>query len=161
VAIDWKEATGMTRGPFYNHFSSKEELMADSIKHGLRKTLQHLGASDSSPEGKANYIDSYLSTAHRDAPGRGCLMAAPGSEIRQTPQVRAAFATQLKAIIEKLAPHFPWRSKRSAGGDSIRALSSMVGGLILARAVDDEAFSTEILSGWWYWFCRANGRSKV
>jgi TetR/AcrR family transcriptional repressor of nem operon len=51
----------------------------------------------------------------------------------------------VKAVIEKMVSNFSWRSKRSARGDSIRMLSTMVGALILARAVDDEAFSKEIL----------------
>jgi TetR/AcrR family transcriptional repressor of nem operon len=51
----------------------------------------------------------------------------------------------VKAVVEKMVSKFSWRSKRFARGDSIRMLSTMVGALILARAVDDDAFSKEIL----------------
>jgi TetR/AcrR family transcriptional repressor of nem operon len=44
-----------------------------------------------------------------------------------------------------LASRLPWRSKRTARADSIRLLSSIVGAIILSRAVDDDAFSKEIL----------------
>ena len=37
-------------------------------------------------------------------------------------------------------------SKRTARGDSIRMVSILLGALILARAVDDEEFSDEILT---------------
>jgi TetR/AcrR family transcriptional repressor of nem operon len=140
------QATGLTHGPFYNHFPSKEALMAESVEHGLKNTLAGVEQVGNSPKRKAVYLDSYLSTAHRDAPGNGCTIAALAADIRQeSSQVKGPFTAHLKATIEKMATSFPWRSKRSARGDSIRMLSTMVGALILARAVDDEAFSKEIL----------------
>jgi TetR/AcrR family transcriptional regulator, transcriptional repressor for nem operon len=139
------QATGLTHGPFYNHFPSKEALMAESLEHALKSTLAGVEQVDSSPKRKAEYLDSYLSTAHRDAPGKGCSIAALAADIRQESQVKGPFTAHLMAIIDKMTANFPWRSKRSARGDSIRTLSTMVGALILARAVDDEAFSKEIL----------------
>src|SRR5271155_3143577 len=38
------KATGLTHGPFYNHFDSKEELMAESVVHGFQRTLDGLNA---------------------------------------------------------------------------------------------------------------------
>jgi TetR/AcrR family transcriptional repressor of nem operon len=138
-------ATGLTHGPFYNHFQSKEALMAESVEYGLKNTLAGVEQVGNSRRRKGEYLDNYLSTAHRDAPGNGCTTAALAADIRQEPQVKGPFTAHLKAIVEKMATNFPWRSKRSARGDSIRTLSTMVGALILARAVDDEAFSKEIL----------------
>src|SRR5260370_42113861 len=63
------QATGLTHGPFYNHFPSKEALMADSVEHGLKSALAGVEQVGSSPTRKAEYLDSYLSTAHRSAPG--------------------------------------------------------------------------------------------
>ena len=73
-------------------------------------------------------------------------MAGLASEIRHEPLVREPFTERLKAVIQAVAAHFPWPSKRSARGDAIRMTASMVGAMILARAVNDEAFSEEILS---------------
>jgi TetR/AcrR family transcriptional repressor of nem operon len=139
------QATGLTHGPFYNHFPSKEALIAESLKYGMEVTLAGVERVGNSHRRKTQYLDDYLSTAHRDAPGRGCTTAALAADIRQESQVRGPFTAHLKAIIEKMVTNFPWRFKRSARGDSIRMLSNMVGALILARAVDDEAFSKEIL----------------
>ena len=72
-------------------------------------------------------------------------MAALAADIRQESRVRGTFTAHVKAIIEKMVSSFSWRSKRSARGNAIRMLSTIVGALILARAVDDEAFSKEIL----------------
>lgn len=90
-------------------------------------------------------LERHLSTAHRDAPGKGCTMTALAAEIRQQSEVRRTFTAHVKAIIEKMISNFSWRSKRSAPEDSILMLPTMVGALILARAVDNEAFSKEIL----------------
>ena len=139
------KATGLTHGPFYNHFDSKEALMADSVMHGMQTTLDGLEATEGSAKGWANYLKSYLSVAHRDACGSGCTMATLAAEVRQEPLVRGPFTARLKAVVETMALHFPWSSKKAARGDSIRALSSMVGAMVLARAVDDDAFSEEIL----------------
>ena len=139
------KATGLTHGPFYNHFDSKEALMADSVMHGMQTTLDGLDATEGSAKGWAENVKKYLSVAHRDACGAGCTMAALAAEVRQEPLVRGPFTARLKAVVEAMALHFPWSSKKAARGDSIRALSSMVGAMVLARAVDDDAFSEEIL----------------
>jgi TetR/AcrR family transcriptional regulator, transcriptional repressor for nem operon len=139
------KATGLTHGPFYNHFDSKEALMADSVLHGMQKTLDGLEATEATAKGKAEYLRRYLSMAHRDAGGGECTMAALGSEIRREPMVKAPFTVKLKAIVETMAARFPWSSKRAARGDSIRATASMVGALILARSVEDDRFAEEIL----------------
>ena len=140
------KATGLTHGPFYNHFDSKEALMAECVDLGLQTTLDGLLATPGTVEGRTAYLARYLSTAHRDAPGAGCTMAALASEIgKEESPLRSPFTRKVKQIIETTASHFPWRSKKTAKGDSIRMLASMVGAMILARAVDDEAFSEEIL----------------
>jgi TetR/AcrR family transcriptional regulator, transcriptional repressor for nem operon len=140
------KATGLTHGPFYNHFDSKEALVAESLEHGFLRMLTDLEATAAgSPQGKARYLDAYLSPSHRDAPGTGCMIAALASEVRHEVQARTTFTRHLKVVLERFSSHFPWPSKGSSHGDAIRALSSMIGAVILARAVDDQAFSNEIL----------------
>jgi len=111
----------------------------------MQSTLAGIDQVGNSAKKTAKYLDQYLSPAHRDAPGKGCTMAAFAADIRQLSAVRRTFTVHVKAVIEKMVSNFSRRSKRSARGDSIRMLSTMVGALTLARAVDDEAFSREIL----------------
>ncbi len=139
------KATGLTHGPFYNHFSSKQALMAEAIRHASMQTFEGLEKVEPSEEGKAAYRAEYLSTMHRDNKADGCLIAALASEIGREPSVRAAVATHIKALIEKMASKFPWPTKRDARGDAIRMLASMLGAVIMARAVDDDVLSQEIL----------------
>ena len=90
-------------------------------------------------------MDGYLSRAHRDSPGTGCVLAALGADIaRQPRRVRQAFTQEIKNDLEFLSQLMP-------NGDSgsyeaaIVAFASMAGALILARAVNDEALSDLIL----------------
>ena len=91
------KATGLTHGPFYNHFDSKEALMADSVMHGMEATLDGLEETEGSAKGWADYLKRYLSVSHRDACGAGCTMAALAAEVRQEPLVRGPFTARLKA----------------------------------------------------------------
>ena len=44
------KATGLTHGPFYNHFDSKEALMAECIVHAGDAALAHLDEAAQTPE---------------------------------------------------------------------------------------------------------------
>lgn len=96
--------------------------------------------------GKAAYADRYLSEEPMRDCSAGCAVSALASEVRQEPKVREAFTPQIKNVIQNLASHFPWKSRRSARGDAIHWYTSMVGALILARALGDEEFAREILT---------------
>src|SRR5471030_3162784 len=61
--------TGLTHGPFYNHFASKEALIAESLAHITCKSLEGIDEVSPDAAGKAAYLASYLSEGHRDAPG--------------------------------------------------------------------------------------------
>jgi len=139
------KATGLTHGPFYNHFPSKQALMAEAIRHSSAQTFDGIEQAEPSEAGKAAYQAEYLSTAHRDNKADGCLIAALASEIGREPSIRVAVTSHIKALIDRMASKFPWPSKRDARGDAIRMAASMLGAVILARAVDDEALSEEIL----------------
>jgi TetR/AcrR family transcriptional repressor of nem operon len=108
-------------------------------------SLEGVGRASPDAAGKAAYIADYLSLSHRDNPGTGCLMAALGPDIGREPGVRPTFTAHARTILERMASHFPWSSRRNARRDAIRTLSAMVGAVVLARAVDDDALSQEIL----------------
>ena len=139
------QAAGLTHGPFYNHFASKEALMAETLTRDLQRSISDFDKYPATEKGLAKYVDYYLSQQHRDDCAGGCPVAALSSEVRQYEQVREPFTEQLKGLIQKLATRFPWRSRRSARGDAIHMYAAMIGSLILARSVNDEKFSNEIL----------------
>lgn len=139
------KAAGLTHGPFYNHFASKDALMAESLTRDMERTTSSYDRYPGTDKGLGQYLREYLSLQHRGDPAGGCNAAALSSEVRQHEELREPFTIQLKALIQKLATHFPWRSRRSSRGDAIHAYSSMVGAMILSRAVSDEKFAREIL----------------
>lgn len=137
--------TGLTHGPFYNHFASKEALMAESFRHAAARTAELMTAVTPDAAGKAAYLAAYLSPAHRDSPGSGCPITALSTEIAREPGLRGAYTTHIKGTLVRLAAQFPWSSKRHARREAIATLSALVGALTLARAVDDAQLSEEIL----------------
>ena len=139
------KSAGLTHGPFYNHFASKEALMAETLTHEMQRFIGDLDSWPPTEEGIAQYADHYLSEEHMNDRGMGCAIAALASEVSKAKQVRRAFTEQFKGVIQKLA-RFAWRSGRSSRGDAIHMYSAMVGALILARAVDDRDFAKEILT---------------
>jgi TetR/AcrR family transcriptional repressor of nem operon len=139
------KSAGLTHGSFYNHFASKTDLVGDCISHGAAKSLSGIARAEPSVAGLTAYIENYLSVAHRDNPGNGCLMSALGSEVHRDPEAQSAMTRFIAGFIDRLSARFPWPTKRHARRDAIRATASLVGGLILARAVNDEALSLEIL----------------
>jgi len=139
------KSAGLTHGSFYNHFESKTDLISACIVHGAAVSLSNMDLEEASTAGKKHYVDEYLSVAHRDDPGSGCLMSALASEVRRESNARGAMTRFVHAFVDKLSTRFPWQKPRSARRDAIRATAAMVGGVILARAVSDEDFSLEIL----------------
>ena len=135
------KATGLTHGPFYNHFDSKEALMAECITHSAAGALVELDEAGESPERMRAYVRDYLSHEHRDARAEGCLVAAFAGQAEGTAGVGASLTAYLKSVIDRFTRNFPWRTKKNARGDAIRMLAAMYGGVVLARAVDDEVLS--------------------
>lgn len=133
------KAAGLTHGGFYGHFSSKDDLVAETIGY----VLSHDG--DGSVDLRA-YLDEYLSPRHRDNAAAGCPTAGLAADIRhQTPAARAAMTAGLRSQIERVAkalPNIDAADRRSA---AIGTWAAMVGAVILARAIDDTVLSDEVL----------------
>jgi TetR/AcrR family transcriptional regulator, transcriptional repressor for nem operon len=140
---------GLTHGGLYSHFGSKEAIAAEAIRFALargQRVWQRAIERNPGKRALPAIVDSYLSAAHRDAPGTGCVVAALGTDIaRQPRRVRQAFTEEIKDDLEFLS-RLMANSDRSCGyEDAIVAFAAMIGALILARAVDDKVLSDLIL----------------
>ena len=94
----------------------------------------------------AAVMRTYLSPQHRDNPGEGCVVAALGGDAaRQGATLRQAITDGARRMVAQFAALMPGRSKAVQRERALVAYASMVGALVLARAVDDEALSQEIM----------------
>ena len=143
------EAAGLTHGAVYSQFGSKEAIAAEAMREALagsvrlwRRLLERNRRGNAFPA----IVAGYLSRDHRDSAGRGCVVAALGSEIAKQPErVRDAFTAELEVALDFLARLMP-RTGRSRGyDDAIAAFAFLAGALILARAVNDWGLSNRIL----------------
>ncbi len=143
------EAAGLTHGAVYSQFGSKEVIAAEAVRLALAKS-QHLWQRLAERGGRkkvfASIVAQYLSPEHRDSAGHGCVVAALGSEIaRQPRRVRDSFTREFKNSLDFLAELMRQDDPSCSKEDAIAAFVSMVGALILARAVSDETLSRQIL----------------
>jgi TetR/AcrR family transcriptional repressor of nem operon len=89
---------------------------------------------------------SYLSSRHRDDPGTGCLLAALGPDVsRQGHAVRRTVTDYVRSAIDLLTTLVPGKSKAARRQNAISTYATLVGTMVMARAVDDRALSQEIL----------------
>jgi TetR/AcrR family transcriptional repressor of nem operon len=139
-------AAHLTQGSFYNHFSSKEALMAKSLEHSVVRLEQLFDTIPTTAKGKRDYISWHLSVDHRDNHGSGCPISALASETARESAVQPSMTQFVKAYFKKISEHFPWPTRRHARRDAILTTAALVGALLLARAVDDAALSEEIMS---------------
>jgi TetR/AcrR family transcriptional regulator, transcriptional repressor for nem operon len=143
-----KEAR-LTHGAVYSQFGSKEAIAAEAIRlamQGSRHLWQQLAERKGVERAFPAIVAQYLSREHCNAPGQGCVVAALGDEIaRQPPSVRNVFTEELKAGLEFLAELMPGETPARQYDDASAAFASMVGALILARAVNDETLANRIL----------------
>lgn len=140
---------GVTHGGFYSQFGSKEAVAAEAIRLALsrwRHVWERAADRKRPSEAFRSIVTGYLSPEHRDAPGRGCVVAALGPSIaRQPRKVRAAFTAELKDAVDFLAALVPGDRPSRRHEDALAAFACMIGALILARAVDDRRLSEQIL----------------
>jgi TetR/AcrR family transcriptional repressor of nem operon len=144
-------AAGLTQGALYGQFKSKDVLAAEAIRHSFAEgaaVWEELRGR--APNALSAFLDAYLCEAHAKNPGTGCTLAACVSEIgRQDPAIGAAYAEgfrQLTDMVQQALPAGvpPDEARRRA----IALVSGMVGGLVIARALEkaDPDLSKDVLA---------------
>jgi TetR/AcrR family transcriptional regulator, transcriptional repressor for nem operon len=147
VADLMKEA-GLTHGGFYGHFSSKEDLIAEASARALTRSLADWSkvADRASGDPLSAVASVYLSRRHRDNAGAGCLLAALGPDIsRQGRAVQHTVTRYVRSAFDFLATLVPGKSKGVRRQKAISTYATLIGAMVIARAVDDPALSQEVL----------------
>jgi len=147
VADVMKEA-GLTHGGFYAHFESRGALLAAAADQEGVESTEHLTraiAAAKPGQELTALVDAYLSDGHVAAPEQGCAVAAAGSEVpRQEAQVRRAASRRIKDFIGLIERQFPEWGKSAAHDKAMGIAATLVGSVVLARAVDDPQLSKRI-----------------
>ena len=143
---------GLTHGGFYSYFGSKSDLYAEVLgcfftdpewKNCWEGVHVDLSSTDVGPQ----IVRAYLSRAHFEDVENSCPMVAlPTDVARSGATARRAFETVFRAMVSVLERSL--NANRRKGRDrrivaqSIAALS--IGGMIVARTIDDRALADEL-----------------
>jgi AcrR family transcriptional regulator len=144
VADLMKEA-GLTHGAFYSHFASREAMVAEAARRACAESAAAAAkvvASVPPDRALASMFGAYLSRDHLEHVDIGCPLAALGSETsRQAPEVRRVATRHVKEMIDLVARQSPDWGQPSAHERALVSIATMVGALLLARAVDEPRLS--------------------
>src|SRR5437763_1921689 len=147
VADVMKQA-GLTHGGFYAHFASRDALLAAAVDQEGVESTEHLTraiAAAKPGQELTALVDAYLSDRLVAAPEQGCVIAAAGSEVpRQEAEVRRTANRRIKDLIGLIERQFPEWGKSAAHDKAMGITATLVGALVLARAVDDAQLSNRI-----------------
>jgi TetR/AcrR family transcriptional repressor of nem operon len=141
---------GLTKGGFYRHFGSKDDLFVDAVTRAFDEMgAGMVEAAKAAPEGKGlqAIIERYLSAEHANSPGMGCAVAALGPELARKPlSVRKRIERSLESYRERLLPFVPGETREEKLGKFHLLFPSMAGVLTSARVTSSPERRERILS---------------
>ena len=141
---------GLTHGGFYKHFAAKEDLYSAAVLEFIRSdTPEPWQAKNIDPKAKgpdlaAMILDAYLSKDHfRDREASCPMIALPSDVARNNASVKKAFREVMEMMAGVFAANLP-AGKRPKRERALALVALAVGGMVLARAIDDKPLSDEI-----------------
>jgi TetR/AcrR family transcriptional regulator, transcriptional repressor for nem operon len=147
---DVMQEAGLTHGGFYAHFKSKDELIAAALKAiNTARLARFKDAAAGSEDGTAlsTAVDLYLTSRHREHPESGCAIAALGSELaREDGAARHQMSKNVQAWLELFAQSAPGSNAKVKMRQATATFAAMIGGMIMARAVEDPHQADRILA---------------
>ena len=143
-------AAGLTHGGFYRHFGSKEELYAEAVRHFLRKQAparwQKRRTGRRSPDQPfARFVvDAYLSRDHLEDVDGSCPLIGLSSDVaRGGAPVKAAYREVAQSMIAVFKANLKGRAARE---QAMLLVALCVGGMALARGLDDQDLADDFLA---------------
>jgi len=145
---DLMKGAGLTQGAFYKQFASKDDLAAQASRRALESAFSRWSAAAAAnPKDPLGAVLAfYLSTEHREERMEGCPVVALGSDAaRQGSTVKASFEAGIREYLKLLGRWVSEADSEEPSGKAMAILSSMVGAVLLSRAVNDEHLSKRFL----------------
>ncbi len=151
VTIDMvMENAGLTRGGFYNHFKTKEELhhmAVSSFLHGRGAEWRENAGVDPSLPGRdmvRQMILGYLSSDHLgDVDGQCPMIALPSDIARSNPQVQASYLELLEAMVGLFERGLDKKGRQSRQ-QALSLAALCVGGMVIAKSLPDSELAEEV-----------------
>jgi TetR/AcrR family transcriptional regulator, transcriptional repressor for nem operon len=141
---------GMTQGGFYNHFESKDALIAEACSSGFERSVQTwkekaLSSGQAIPGGLKRLVAYYFA---RKPAGRGCPMVALGQDA--TPhRASAELSATYRGGVDQLFSTFEEIAEADAScslsrDELVLAFAAMVGANMLSRATGDRTWAAGV-----------------
>ena len=145
---DIMAAADLTRGGFYAHFASKQELFAATLGRELELTRRLRDSSE--PDGQAfvgaahALIEFYLDRRAGAPVSDICQLVALSADVaRATPAAAAAYGAALRDLIAEIARRIP-SDLQDADARALAAVALCVGGVVLAHAAGDDPLADRL-----------------
>jgi TetR/AcrR family transcriptional repressor of nem operon len=145
---DLMKGAGLTQGAFYKQFASKEDLAAQASRRALDSASRRWAAAAAAdPEDPLGAVIAlFLSMEHREERADGCPVVALGADAaRQSEDVKASFEAGIKKYLEMLGPWVGEPDGEDSTDKAMAILSTMVGAVVLSRAVNNKRLSKRFL----------------
>lgn len=145
---DLMEGAGLTQGAFYKQFASKGDLAAQASARAMASAFNRWSdeAAANPDDPLSAVIALYLSPEHREERMDGCPVAALGCDAaRQGTNVKASFEDGIRKHLELLGSWIGGAEGDEPSAKAMTILSTMVGAVVLSRAVNDEHLSKQFL----------------
>jgi TetR/AcrR family transcriptional repressor of nem operon len=145
----------LTHGGFYTHFPSKQALYAEAVTAAARASALNkiLPATPGRAIDLYRLLDGYLDMAHVRQELPPCPLAFLATDVaNREAQVRSAYTRVFRRLVRFIARALPGDpGRRKARAQATAAM--MIGGVALARALDDPREAESLLAA-----CRHHGR---
>jgi TetR/AcrR family transcriptional repressor of nem operon len=145
---DLMHEAGLTHGAFYAHFPSKDALIGAACTAAFSESANQYGprAEEGRPDAVRRFLERYLSKAHLEAPGSGCMVPALAAEAsRGSAEVQRTFSHGIAAMIDRLADVTPGDEAHARRQRAIATLAEAVGAVVLARALEPGELQDSVL----------------
>jgi AcrR family transcriptional regulator len=140
---------GLTRGVFYSYFDSKSDLYAEVLgcfftDPGWNDSWEGVHVDLTAADVGRQIIRAYLSRQHLESKDNACPMVALPSDVaRSGASAKRAFETVFKAMVNRLESGS--KGDRRPPRITAHAIAALcVGGMVIARAVNDRGFANEV-----------------
>jgi TetR/AcrR family transcriptional regulator, transcriptional repressor for nem operon len=135
---DLMKDLGLTKGGFYRHFDSKDDLFVDAITLSFQETGERLEQiAEKAPDGQARtaIINAYLSQDHLDHPETWCTLPSLAPEIGRMPMaVRKRLDSTMLLYAERLSKYMKGETPQERRQNFMLLFSGMAGALALVRS---------------------------